>query len=86
MAQSGEYEYITMNRSWKVTTGLKKAAGNLRPDIIGVRWNGIVDAFEVMSKSDEEEILLGRLNEGRQSLPATNRGTVRVIPYPYGGQ
>ena len=35
MAQSGEYEYIVLNRSWKVSTGLKGAAGNLRPDIIG---------------------------------------------------
>jgi hypothetical protein len=84
MAQSGEYEYITLNRSWKVTTGLDQAAGDLRPDIIGVRRNGVVDAFEVMSKRDTQTNLLRRLNEGIRTLPAQNRGAVRVIPYPYG--
>jgi hypothetical protein len=83
MAQSGEYEYITLNRSWKVSTGLKGAAGDLRPDIIGVRWDGVVDAFEVMSMSDDEADLLLRLNDGLRTLPNANCGRVRVIPYPY---
>jgi len=85
MTQSGEYEYITFNRSWKVTTGLKDAAGELRPDIIGVRRNGVVDAIEVMSRTDKYPQLIKRLNEGLQTLPAQNRGTVQVIRYPFGG-
>ena len=85
MAHSCEYEYITLNRSWKVTTGLKDAAGNLRPDIIGVRRSGVVDAFEVMSKRDTVPSLIQRLNEGMNTLPVQNRGEVTVIRYPYGG-
>ena len=84
MAKSGDYEYITLNRSWKVTTGLDDAS-SLRPDIIGVRRNGLVDAFEVQSQSDAYDALLIRLNKGMQTLPAKNQGSVRVIPFPYGG-
>jgi RHS repeat-associated protein len=84
MAQSGEYEYITMNRSWKVTTGLKGAAGNLRPDIIGVRRTGVVDAFEVASKWDTVFDLARRLSEGMRTLPAQHQGITRVLPRPAG--
>ncbi|MCC6126741.1 MAG: hypothetical protein IT426_17400 [Pirellulales bacterium] len=85
MSQSGDYEYITLNRSWKVSTSIDGAAGNLRPDIISVRWDGTVDAVEVMSKGDTYKKLRDRLEEGRKSLPQANRGDIHVIPYPYNG-
>jgi RHS repeat-associated protein len=78
MAESGEYEYITLNRSWKVTTGLENASGR-RPDIIGVRRNGLVDAFEIKSKSDTKASLTKRLQEGMNTLPTRNQGSVHVL-------
>ena len=83
MAKSGEYEYITMNRSWKVSTGLDNAAGDLRPDIIGVRRDGRIDAFEIMSRSDSEKSLVKRLRDGLKTLPKERMGAPWVIPFPY---
>jgi ferric iron reductase protein FhuF len=50
------------------------------PDVIGVRHDGRVDAFEVQSKSDEKEDLEKRLEEGMETLPEERRGDFAVIP------
>ncbi len=78
MADSGSYEYITIQRSWRTATG--RLSENRRiPDIIGVRRDGKVDAFEVRSKSDNSDALETRLKEGLNSLPPKHRGRTGVI-------
>jgi hypothetical protein len=64
--------------------GLEEASG-LRPDIIGVRRNGLVDAFEAMSKSDTKAALIKRLQQGVKTLPAKHQGSVAALPLPGGG-
>ena len=83
MAQSGEYEYIVMNRSLKVATGLEDATTRVHPDIIGVRWNGKIDVVEVLSPGQSEKGLLKQLEEALKTLPEANRGKPSVIPNPY---
>jgi hypothetical protein len=79
LAQSGDYEYITLQRSWRTATG-REGTSSLIPDVIGVRRDGVVDAWEVLSKTDSEVALRARLQEGMQSLPVARRGTIEVIP------
>lgn len=78
MAESGKYEYITMQRSWRTATGRVSESRKI-PDIIGVRRDGKVDAVEVMSASDDEETLEKRLIDGLNTLPAKRRGQYEVI-------
>lgn len=78
MARTGDYEYITLQRAWRTATGRVSKSRKI-PDIIGVRRNGRVDAFEVRSKSDTNEKLQKRIDEGMQSLPAKNRGRTGII-------
>jgi hypothetical protein len=81
MAKSGDYEYVLMQRSWRTATN--RAAdgsdGRLIPDVIGVRTNGKVDAFEVMSRNDLRDTLLAKLNRGMNSLPLDRQGNIDVI-------
>jgi hypothetical protein len=79
LTASGEYEYVTLQRAWRTATG-RVAESSLRPDVIAVRKNGIVDAWEVISASDGEEILFLRLEEGRGTLPWSRQGEIDVIP------
>ncbi len=83
MAQSGEYEYIVMNRSLKVATGLEDATTAVHPDIIGVRWDGKVDVFEVWSPGQTDEGLMKQLKMALKTLPKANQGMPRVIANPY---
>jgi hypothetical protein len=78
MAVSGDYEYITIQRSWRTATGRVSESRRI-PDIIGVRRDGRVDAYEVKSSTDKEKELSQRLREGMQSLPAKNRGQYEVL-------
>ena len=78
MAQSGTYEYVTMQRSWRTATGRVSRSGAI-PDVIGVRRDGRVDAVEVASRTDDPAALRSRLVDGMSTLPAGRRGTVSVI-------
>jgi RHS repeat-associated protein len=80
MVESGEYKEIYLQRAWNTATG-EAGASELRPDVIGVRWNGKVDAWEVWSKTDISRNidLKGRLQEGRKSLPKGRRGSLEVL-------
>jgi hypothetical protein len=78
LAASGEYEYVTIQRSWRTATGRVGTSRDI-PDVIGVRRNGVVDAWEVRSRTDVPRELLDRLNRGRQSLPPERRGGIEVI-------
>ena len=79
LAATGEYELVTLQRSWRTATGRVGTSGSI-PDVIGVRRNGVVDAWEVASRTDDPAQLLQRLQQGRQSLPAERRGTIQVLP------
>jgi hypothetical protein len=87
MVESGEYEAIYLQRSWKTATG-EIEASPLQPDVIGVRRNGgVVDAWEVRSKTDVSRNvdLKGRLEKGMKSLPKERRGEPYVLdPVPTG--
>jgi len=78
MAQSGTYEYVLMQRSWRTATG-RVSPSRAIPDVIGVRRDGRVDAFEVMSRTDTAADLNARLQSGMSSLPAARRGSFSVI-------
>ena len=85
LAATGEYEYACIQRSWRTATGRVGTSRDI-PDVIGVRRDGRVDAWEVRSRTDLQQDLLDRLNRGRQSLPPERRGTVQVLePEPPGG-
>ncbi len=80
MAASGKYSHIVIgDRSLRTATGLKDASRR-RPDIIGIRNDRKVDAFEVPSKSDSEELLIIRLDEASFTLPEEVRGTFDLLP------
>jgi hypothetical protein len=78
MAQSGEYEYITMQRSWRTATN-RVGQSKWQPDVIGVRRDGKVDAFEVRSDSQTRQELIDKLRAGRKSLPSERHGRIDVI-------
>ncbi len=78
MARSGKYEYITMQRSWRTATGRVGTSSKI-PDIIGVRYDGKVDAVEVQSRTDSEGDLRKRLRLGMATLPPERRGEYNVI-------
>jgi len=79
LAASGEYEYVVMQRSWRTATGRVGTSRSI-PDVIGVRRDGTVNAWEVMSAADKEASLFNRLLSGRDTLPASNQGAIQVIP------
>ena len=78
MALSGKYEYITLQLSWATATG-GVGSSSRRPDVIGVRHDGKVDAFEIQSDSDKDKALRRRLEEGENTLPPERRGWTEVI-------
>ena len=78
LARTGKYEYITMQRSWRTATG-RVSKSRKMPDIIGVRRDGKVDAYEVMSRTDKKPVLMQRLEEVMRSLPAERQGDYDVI-------
>jgi hypothetical protein len=82
MAQTGDYETIFLQRSWRTATGRVGTSGDI-PDIIGVRRTGTVDAFEVRSRSQTDAELTAKLNRGMSSLPSERQGIVGVLePLP----
>jgi RHS repeat-associated protein len=73
-AATGNYEYLTLNRRWSTSTG-GVSSDTRRPDVIGVRCDGRVDAWEAISTHDTFAELAARLTAGMATLPAANRGT-----------
>jgi hypothetical protein len=78
MVESGEYERVYIQRNWKTATGESGASTNI-PDVIGVRHNGKVDAFEVRSSSQTVKELDTKLEKDLRLLPAERRGTYRTL-------
>lgn len=79
MAKSGEYDKIWLNRAYSTTTGTRTTPRRL-PDIIGRRKTGQFDAFEVPSRTDIDDVLIGRNLEAMNQLPAGQRGSVDLAP------
>jgi hypothetical protein len=81
LAQSGEYSEIHFQHGWGTASGEKGATNKLFPDIIGVKRNGKVDAWEVWSDTDikNKVDLDGRLDKGRKTLPEERQGDIFVI-------
>ena len=78
LAATGEYEFVTLQRAWRTATGRVATSGRM-PDVIAVRKDTRVDAWEVKSDSDKVIELRLRLREGLNTLPPARRGTVDVI-------
>jgi hypothetical protein len=78
LAQSGDYDYITIQRSWGTATERESTSRKI-PDVIGVRRDGRVDVWEVESKTDDPETLQQRLDDAMETLPEQNRGSTQVI-------
>lgn len=79
LAESGEYQFITLQRSWRTATK-RTNESRLIPDIIGRRRDGTYDAWEVMSDSDTRPALRQRLNKGLQGLDIRERGEGFILP------
>jgi hypothetical protein len=77
-AATGDYEYLTLNRAWSTSTGATSDAR--RPDVIGVRCDGRVYAWEVISVTDDPAVLRARVNAGMATLPLANQGMTFVVP------
>jgi len=66
-----------MDRAWSTSTGV--STDTRRPDVIGVRCDGKVNAWEVMSGGDTLRNLQRRVDDGMESLPEANRGDTFVV-------
>jgi hypothetical protein len=82
LAPTGDYEYFTLQRSWRTATGRVGTSFDI-PDVIGVRRDGTVDAWEVWSNSQNTPSglveLRQKLARGQNSLPTGRRGQIDVI-------
>ena len=78
LAESGEYESVLMQRSWRTATGREAKGKDARkiPDLIGIRRDGTVDAWEVQSDSDDRATLERRLDQGMRRVPVTRRAGI----------
>ncbi len=77
-AKTGKYQYLTMDLAWRTATGRENPSG-FRPDIIGIRCDGKVDAWEVLSEGDTARELRSRLSSEMQRLPDDKQGEIRVL-------
>jgi hypothetical protein len=75
-AATGEYKYFTLQRSWRFATGMGERS---IPDVIGVRRDGSVSAWEIESSSDNPYLLQVRLMQGMAALPQEFQGTPTVV-------
>jgi RHS repeat-associated protein len=78
LAASGKYERVYLGQSWTTATSGTVRSRNL-PDVIGVRKNGKIDAWEVESATDNALALYERLKGKMQELPAAMQGTIKVL-------
>jgi len=77
MANTGEYKIIYSNKG--LSNEISGAIPNRRPDIMGVRQDGIIDQFEIPSKTDDPAALLERMLENQKIL-GERAGSVQVVP------
>lgn len=66
MKQSGEYSKIYVNKG--LSNEIPGAKPNRRPDIMGVRPNGLIDQVEVPSKTDIPKALVDRMKDNQRII------------------
>ena len=71
LVATGDYQYIFMQRTWVTATG-RISDSQLIPDVLGVRYSGKIDVWEVLSPSDVKQNKAGEISasaSGRAKLP-----------------
>ena len=77
MKNSGDYQKIYVNKG--LSNEVPGAKPNRRPDVMGVRHNGIIDQVEVPSKTDDPADLIERMIDN-QRIIGDRAGTIKVRP------
>jgi hypothetical protein len=78
LSKSGRYREVYLGMGWKTATGVE-VSGRELPDIIAIRNDGTVDAYEVESKTDNAWALLNRIQKRMAELPPERQGTTTVL-------
>lgn len=66
MKNSGDYSKIYVNKG--LSNEIPGAKPNRRPDIMGVRNNGLIDQVEVPSKIDIPDLLIDRMIDNQRIM------------------
>ena len=75
MKQSGEYSKIYVNKG--LSKEIPGANPNRRPDIMGVKPNGLIDQVEVPSKTDIPKALIDRMKDN-QRIIGDRAGSIKI--------
>lgn len=73
---SGQYSKIYVNKGLR--NEVPSVPINRRPDIMAVRWDGIIDQVEVPSKSDQELKLIKRMIDNNSML-GKRAGEIEIV-------
>lgn len=76
MKNSGQYSKIYVNKGLR--NEVKNVPINRRPDIMAVRWDGVIDQVEVPSKSDSINKLIVRMYNNNSML-GKRAGETRIV-------
>ena len=77
MKNSGNYKKVYVNKG--LSNEIPGAKPNRRPDVMGVRHDGILDQVEVPSKTDDPSALIERMIDN-QRIIGDRAGTIKVRP------
>ena len=75
MKNSGDYSKVYVNKG--LSNEIPGANTNRRPDIMGVRNNGLIDQVEVPSKTDIPDLLIDRMVDN-QRIMGDRAGTIKI--------
>ena len=75
MKKSGDYKKIYVNKG--LSNEIPGARPNRRPDVMGVRHNGIIDQVEVPSKTDDLLALRNRMKDN-QKIIGNRAGSIKI--------
>ncbi len=75
MKNSGDYSKIYVNKG--LSNEIPGAKPNRRPDIMGVRNNGLIDQVEVPSKTDIPDLLIDRMIDN-QCIIGDRAGSIKI--------
>ena len=75
MKESGDYSKIYVNKG--LSNEIPGAKPNRRPDIMGVRRDGLIDQVEVPSKTDNPENLINRMKDN-QIIMGDRAGNINI--------
>ena len=75
MKNSGNYSKIYVNKG--LSNEIPGAKPNRRPDIMGVRNNGLIDQVEVPSRTDDPLALRNRMKDNQRIL-GDRAGNIKI--------